>query len=102
SGELAVPALRDADLDVKRGEIFYLVGPSGSGKTTLLSILGCVLRPTKGQVWLLGDEISARPESQLPDLRLRYVGFVFQGYHLIGSLSGREQVELPLLTRGMV
>jgi putative ABC transport system ATP-binding protein len=101
TGELAVHALKPTDLRVGRGEIFYLVGPSGSGKTTLLSILGCVLAPSGGEVRLFGETVSDRPESHLPDLRLRYVGFVFQGYNLIASLTARENVELPLLLRGV-
>src|SRR4051812_37533498 len=86
SGALTYHALKDVDLTVYPGEVLMLVGPSGSGKTTLLSILGCVLAPTKGSVRLAGNELMGLPESRLPDMRLRYIGFVFQSHNLIPAL----------------
>jgi putative ABC transport system ATP-binding protein len=100
SGATAFTALRDIDLRVEAGEFIMLEGPSGSGKTTLLSILGCVLTPTQGEVKLFGETISGRPESQLPALRLSYIGFVFQGHNLVASLTARQNIMLVLQLRG--
>src|SRR4051794_17176850 len=96
TGALAYRALEEVSLDVESGEVLLLVGPSGSGKTTLLSILGCVLGPTKGSVKLMGEEVAGLPESALPALRLRHIGFVFQSHNLIDAISARENVKLPL------
>lgn len=100
SGANATTVLRGVDLRVAPGELVMLAGPSGSGKTTLLSLIGCVLSATEGSIRLLGETVSGRPERELPALRLRYVGFVFQGHNLIASLSARENVALPLELRG--
>jgi putative ABC transport system ATP-binding protein len=100
SGAVAYQALRGVDFSARPGEFVMLSGPSGSGKTTLLSILGCVLSPTSGDVHLFGQRVSGRRESELPALRLAYVGFVFQGSNLLVSLSARENVALPLELRG--
>lgn len=101
TGSLAFQALRDVDLDVGHGEFLMLAGPSGSGKTTLLSILGCVLDPTTGSLELLGDEVTKLPRSRLPELRLRRLGFIFQGANLIASLPARENVALVLRMQGL-
>jgi len=101
TGATAFPALRGVDMTVDSGEFIMLAGPSGSGKTTLLSILGCVLRPTEGSVKLFGESVSERGESDLPELRLSYIGFVFQGHNLVASLNARENVMLVLQLRGM-
>ncbi len=100
SGATAFTALRNINLRVEPGEFIMLEGPSGSGKTTLLSILGCVLTPTEGEVKLFGESISGRPESQLPELRLGYIGFVFQGHNLVASLTARQNIMLVLQLRG--
>lgn len=100
-GETAFQALRGVDLTVARGEFVMLAGPSGSGKTTLLSILGCVLTATSGVVHLFGENVTARPESELPRLRQHLIGFIFQGHNLIASLTARENVALPLQMRGV-
>ena len=100
SGATAFTALRNINLRVEPGEFIMLEGPSGSGKTTLLSILGCVLTPTQGEVKLFGESISGRPESQLPELRLGYIGFVFQGHNLVASLTARQNIMLVLQLRG--
>jgi putative ABC transport system ATP-binding protein len=99
--ELIVHALRGVDLQVAQGEFIMLVGPSGSGKTTLLSILGCVLRPTHGEVAILGERVSDRPESDLPALRRALIGFIFQGYNLIDALSARDNVAIGMRIRGI-
>jgi putative ABC transport system ATP-binding protein len=100
-GPHAFQALRGVDLSVRGGEFVMLCGPSGSGKTTLLSILGCVLRATSGSVLLFGDDVAKRRESELPELRLGYVGFIFQGHNLIASMSAEENIELVLEMRGV-
>ena len=100
SGPLAFHSLKGVSLTASAGELLLLVGPSGSGKTTLLSILGCVLSPSSGSVKLGGHELAGLPESKLPGMRLRYIGFVFQAHNLMPSLSALDNVCLPLLLRG--
>ncbi len=100
TGALAFQALKGIDLQVKQGEFLMLVGPSGSGKTTLLSILGCVLAPTEGEGFIFGEPIHGRRESELPDLRLSYLGFIFQGHNLMPALSLVDNVAFPLELRG--
>lgn len=100
TGAVAFQALRGVDFDAHAGEFVYLAGPSGSGKTTLLSIMGCVLAPTSGEVRIQGELVSAKRESQLPRLRLAYIGFIFQGHNLIASLDARENVAMPMRMRG--
>jgi putative ABC transport system ATP-binding protein len=96
SGEGAVPVLRGIDLTVRRGECVFLVGPSGSGKTTLLSIVGCILSADAGSLEILGMDacrFSAREQARF---RREKLGFVFQRYHLIDSLTAAENVRVPL------
>jgi len=100
SGALAFEALKDVDFHADRGEFVMLSGPSGSGKTTLLSILGCVLSPTSGRVVLFGRDVSDATEDVLPALRLDLIGFVFQGFNLIASLTVRDNVAFVLQLRG--
>jgi putative ABC transport system ATP-binding protein len=100
SGALAFQALKGVSLEASAGEVLLLVGPSGSGKTTLLSILGCVLTPTSGSVKLAGRELAGMPEAKLPEMRLKYIGFVFQAHNLMPSLTTVGNVCLPLLLRG--
>ena len=100
TGALAHTALKGIDLTVQRGEFLMLVGPSGSGKTTLLSMLGCVLTPSSGDLALFGEIVSKRPESEMPRLRLSYIGFVFQAHNLIASLTALENVSFQLELRG--
>ena len=99
-GALAFQALKGIDLTVPPGEFMMLVGPSGSGKTTLLSILGCVLTPTEGELYLFGEAVHGRREAELPDLRLSYIGFIFQGHNLLPALSVEDNVAFPLELRG--
>ncbi|GAB4196553.1 MAG: ABC transporter ATP-binding protein [Sandaracinaceae bacterium] len=100
SGTVAYQALRGVDFEARSGEFVMLNGPSGSGKTTLLSILGCVLTPTSGDVRLFGEAVSGLRESELPRLRLAYIGFIFQGHNLIASLDARDNVALAMRMRG--
>ncbi len=91
-GQVAVPVLRGVDLEIPRRRLTVVLGPSGSGKTTLLNILGGIDRPTSGTVRLDGREISALTDRQLTDYRRRSVGFVFQFYNLIPTLTALENV----------
>jgi len=100
SGAVAFEALKEVDFHADKGEFVMLSGPSGSGKTTLLSILGCVLRPTDGHVRLFGRDIAGAREDDLPALRLGLIGFVFQGFNLIASLTASENIALVLQLRG--
>jgi len=101
AGAAVVRALDGVDVDVRNGEVMLLMGPSGSGKTTLLSIMGCILRPSAGSVRIGGREVSGLPERALPQVRLRYVGFVFQGFNLFPTLTAGENVELALDLHGV-
>lgn len=92
--------LRDVDLAINRGEAVAIVGESGSGKTTLLGLLAGLDVPTRGRVWLDGDEISAFNEDERAQVRARAVGFVFQTFQLIDSLTALENVMLPAELRG--
>lgn len=100
SGHTAVKAVDGVDLLVKPGEIVLIMGPSGSGKTTLLSMAGLLMRPSEGRIWINGQETTYLTERQLPALRLRSVGFVFQAYNLLGALTARENVELVMHMAG--
>jgi len=93
-------ALKGVDFHADQGEFVILSGPSGSGKTTLVSILGCVLSATSGNVRILDEVITGVPESDLPKLRLAYIGFIFQGHNLIASMTAQENVALMLSLRG--
>jgi putative ABC transport system ATP-binding protein len=93
-GEVQVHALRGVDLDLVKGEFLVLLGHSGSGKSTLLNILGGLDTPTSGRVFYHDQELTAAEESELTRYRRRNVGFVFQFYNLIPSLTARENVEL--------
>ena len=93
-GEVEVPALRGIDLELREGEFLVLLGPSGSGKSTLLNILGGLDVPTSGRVLYRGKDLTAADESELTEYRRHHVGFVFQFYNLIPSLTARENVAL--------
>ncbi|SRR5690606_1729397 len=94
TGEVEVHALRDVDLDIERGEFIVLLGASGSGKSTLLNILGGLDVPTSGTVRFAGRELSEAGEAELTRYRREHVGFVFQFYNLIPSLTVRENIAL--------
>jgi len=94
-------AVRDVDLAVAAGELVVVAGPSGCGKTTLLSLLGAMDRPTGGEVYLQGRAYSRLGPGGLARLRRRYIGFVFQGFHLISHLRAWENVALPLRMAGV-
>ena len=94
-------ALAPTTVEFRTGEITLLVGPSGSGKTTLLSLLGCVIYPTAGEVWVGDTCVSELPEKKLAKLRLEHIGFVFQGFNLLAPLNALENVMQPLILQGM-
>lgn len=96
SGENAVAALADATLDIRAGEVTLIEGPSGSGKTTLISILGLLLKPTTGEVWLEGKNVATLTERDLPPLRARNFGFVFQGFNLFPALTALDNVAMAI------
>jgi putative ABC transport system ATP-binding protein len=96
SGETAVTALANATLDIRAGEVTLIEGPSGSGKTTLISILGLLLTPTNGEVWIEGRNVAGLGERELPPLRARNFGFVFQGFNLFPALSAHENVAMAI------
>ncbi|HSP72877.1 MAG TPA: ATP-binding cassette domain-containing protein [Gaiellaceae bacterium] len=89
------------DLEIGRGEVVLLMGPSGSGKTTLLTMLGALLRPSQGSIEIDGADIAALPERELPPLRARTFGFVFQDFNLVAALNARENVEVALNLAGI-
>ena len=93
-GEAAVHALSGVDLDLRRGELVVLLGPSGSGKSTLLNNLGGLDHPTSGTLLYRGEDLSAADETALTQYRREAIGFVFQFYNLIPSLTARENVAL--------
>jgi putative ABC transport system ATP-binding protein len=99
-GEVETKALRGVTLDVKDGEFAAIVGPSGSGKTTMLQLMGCLDRPTSGNVLINGQEVTKLSPNKRADLRKGTIGFVFQFFALIPGLSAYENVELPLLLTG--
>ena len=94
---IPVPAVTDVTLHFTQGEFAALVGPSGSGKTTLLNIIGGLDKPTKGEVIIDGQNVTALSDSKMIDFRLQNIGFVFQAYNLIPVLTARENVEFIML-----
>jgi putative ABC transport system ATP-binding protein len=96
-GDIQVKALDSINLDIYEGEFVAVMGPSGSGKSTLMNLLGCLDRPTSGQYFLDGEDISRMSKSQLAFIRNQRIGFVFQSYNLLARTSALENVMLPML-----
>jgi len=96
-GEVETKALRGVNLTIESGEFTTLVGPSGSGKTTLLQLIGCLDQPTSGSVLINGQDVTRLNRNQRADLRRGTIGFIFQFFALIPTLTAYENVELPLL-----
>ncbi len=96
-----VQAVRDVTVTIDRGEFTALAGPSGSGKTTLLNLIGGLTRPTRGRIWVAGQEVSTMSNQELARLRLDQIGFVFQAYNLLPVLTAMENAEFPMLLQGV-
>lgn len=97
----ATPAIHDIDMTILRSEFVAIIGPSGSGKSTLLNLMGCLDRPTSGQLIFLGENTAKLSDMRLSRLRNRSIGFVFQTFNLVPELTVRENVELPLVYAGV-
>lgn len=100
-GEVETQALRGVTLGIEPGEFTALVGPSGSGKTTLLQLMGCLDQPTTGKVFVNGKDVSTLKRSERADVRRGTIGFIFQFFALIPTLTAYENIEMPLLLNGM-
>jgi putative ABC transport system ATP-binding protein len=101
SGPSAVIAVNHVDLEIEAGVLTAVMGPSGSGKTTLVHLLAGLDRPDGGQVWVGGDEITSLKDKELAKVRGRIVGFVFQGFNLLQTMSARDNILLPLRLNGL-
>ncbi len=100
-GENEVRALDHVSLTIQRGELVAIVGQSGSGKSTLMNMLGCLDVPTSGNYYLNGKDVARLSDDELSDIRNLEIGFIFQGFNLIPNLTAQENVELPLIYRGV-
>lgn len=100
-GENEVRALDHVSVTIEEGEFVAIIGQSGSGKSTLMNMLGCLDVPTSGVYMLHGQDVSSLNDDELSDIRNREIGFIFQGFNLIPSLTALENVELPLIYRGV-
>ena len=101
SGENEVRALDHINLKIDRGEFVAIIGQSGSGKSTFMNMLGCLDTPTSGTYFLNGTDVSTMTDNELSAVRNREIGFIFQGFNLIANLTAEENVELPLIYRGI-
>jgi putative ABC transport system ATP-binding protein len=101
TGSISVAALRGVSLTIKEGEYVAIIGPSGSGKSTLMHILGCLDVPSSGRYHLAGEDVSHMSETALAEVRNRRIGFVFQQFNLLSSLTAWQNVELPLVYAGV-
>ena len=100
-GENEVRALDHVSLKIQKGEFVAIIGHSGSGKSTLMNMLGCLDVPTSGRYYLNGKDVSNMTDDELSDIRNIEIGFIFQGFNLIPNLTAQENVELPLIYRGV-
>jgi putative ABC transport system ATP-binding protein len=101
TGDQTIVALQPTTLRLNEGELLLIIGPSGSGKTTLLSLLGCVIYPSYGDLWVDGQHVNKLKESRLARLRLDTIGFVFQNFNLLAPLTAEANVMMPLQLQGV-
>ena len=101
TGDQTIVALQPTSLKINEGELVLIIGPSGSGKTTLLSLLGCVIYPSKGDLFVDGNHVNEMSEKKLANLRLNNIGFVFQNFNLLAPLNAIENVSMPLQLLGI-
>jgi len=100
-GDQRIIALNETDLILNQGELLLVIGPSGSGKTTLISLLGCVIYPTTGKLWVNDVFVNDLNQTDLANLRLNNIGFVFQNFNLLAPLNAWQNVMMPLQLKGM-
>ncbi|MED4205116.1 ABC transporter ATP-binding protein [Neobacillus mesonae] len=96
-----IPVLRNISFNVEKGEIVTIVGRSGSGKSTLLNLVSGFIRPTEGEIWLKGTKVTDLNEAKFADFRIQHLGFIFQSFQLIPSMTAFQNVELPLILKGV-
>ena len=101
TGDQTIVALQPTTLRLNEGELLLIIGPSGSGKTTLLSLLGCVIYPSRGDLWVDGQHVNKLKENALARLRLSTIGFVFQNFNLLAPLTAEQNVLMPLQLQGV-
>jgi len=99
-GDAAVIAVEDVNLSLPGGRFVILMGPSGSGKTTLLTMMGCLLKPTRGRIFIFTTDVTTLDEARLPSIRRKYIGFIFQSFNLFPALTALENVQLTLQLKG--
>lgn len=100
-GSQTVHALKDVNLRIEAGDYLSIMGPSGSGKSTLLNVIGLLDRPTSGQYWFEGEDVTALDDVQQSKIRMKKIGFIFQFFHLIPRLTATENITLPLTLAGV-
>lgn len=100
NAKIVVQAVRDVSLEASQGEILFICGPNGSGKTTLLSMLGCLIKPVSGRIRILGQDVASLGQGKLSEFRLKNIGFIFQSFRLLDSLTVLENVELMQVLAG--
>jgi acetoin utilization transport system ATP-binding protein len=101
SSQTIIPVLKDVSFKVEKGEIVTIVGRSGSGKSTLLNLISGFIHPTKGEIWIGGEKVSGFNEAKFADFRIQHLGFIFQSFQLIPSLTAFQNIELPLIFKGV-
>ncbi len=101
NGQVKIDALKNINLSICEGDFISIMGPSGSGKSTLLNIIGCLDKPTSGTYAISEQRVEKMRDGQLADIRNKFIGFVFQSFHLLPDLNAQANVELPLIYRGI-
>lgn len=99
--QTVIPVLRDISLQVNKGEIVTIVGRSGSGKSTLLNLVSGFIHPKQGEIWIADEKVSELNEAKFADFRIKNLGFIFQSFQLIPSMTASQNIELPLILKGM-